>query len=73
MVELGRKFIIFNRYIMKISKEFWIILGFALLHAAVALGCRLAGLADEMMLTLLTMPAHVRSFRIFSSLTSVTT
>ena len=55
MVELGRKFIIFNRYIMKISKEFWIILGFALLHAAVALGCRLAGLADEMMLTLLTM------------------
>ena len=55
MVELGRKFSIFNRYIMKISKEFWIILGFALLHAAVALGCRLAGLADEMMLTLLTM------------------
>jgi len=40
---------------MKISKEFWIILGFALLHAAVALGCRLGGLADEMMLTLLTM------------------
>ncbi len=40
---------------MKISKEFWIILGFALLHAAVALGCRLAGLADDMMLTLLTM------------------
>lgn len=40
---------------MKISKDFWIILGFALLHAAVALGCRLAGLADEMMLTLLTM------------------
>lgn len=40
---------------MKISKEFWIILGFALLHAAVALGCRIGGLADEMMLTLLTM------------------
>lgn len=40
---------------MKISKDFWIILGFALLHAAVALGCRLADLADEMMLTLLTM------------------
>ena len=40
---------------MKIAKDFWIILGFALLHAAVALGCRLAGLADEMMLTLLTM------------------
>lgn len=55
MVELGRKFSIFNRYIMKISKEFWIILGFALLHAAVALGCRIGGLADEMMLTLLTM------------------
>lgn len=40
---------------MKISKEFWIILGFAALHAAVALGCRIGGLADEMMLTLLTM------------------
>ena len=40
---------------MKISKEFWIILGFAFLHAAVALGCRLAGLADDMILTLLTM------------------
>lgn len=40
---------------MKISKESWIILGFALLHAAVALGCRLGGLTDEMMLTLLTM------------------
>ena len=40
---------------MKISKESWIIVGFAVLHAAVALGCRVAGLADEMMLTLLTM------------------
>lgn len=40
---------------MKISKEGWIIHGFALLHAAVALGCRLLGLADDMMLTLLTM------------------
>ena len=40
---------------MKISKESWIILGFALLHALVALGCRLGGLTDEMMLTLLTM------------------
>ena len=40
---------------MRISKEGWIIHGFALLHAAVALGCRLGGLADEMMLTLLTM------------------
>ena len=40
---------------MKILKDYWIILGFALLHAAVALGCRLGGLQDEMMLTLLTM------------------
>lgn len=32
-----------------------IILGFALLHAVVALGCRLIGLTDELMLTLLTM------------------
>ena len=40
---------------MKISKEGWIIHGFALLHAAVALGCRLGGLADDMMLTLLSM------------------
>ena len=40
---------------MRISKEGWIIHGFALLHAAVALGCRLGGLADDMMLTLLTM------------------
>lgn len=40
---------------MKISKDSWIILGFALLHALVALGCRLGGLTDEMMLTLLTM------------------
>ena len=48
-------FIIFTAVCMKISKEFWMILGFALLHAAVALGCRLGGLADDMMLTLLTM------------------
>ena len=40
---------------MKMSKEGWIIHGFALLHAAVALGCRLFGLADDMMLTLLSM------------------
>ena len=40
---------------MRISKESWIIHGFALLHAAVALGCRLGGLADDMMLTLLSM------------------
>ena len=40
---------------MKITKDFWIILGFALLHAGVALGCRVANLTDEMILTLLTM------------------
>ena len=40
---------------MKISKEGWIIHGFALLHGVVALGCRLLGLADDMMLTLLSM------------------
>ena len=55
MVGFERKFSIFTGDYMKISKDSWIILGFALLHAAVALGCRLAGLADEMMLTLLTM------------------
>lgn len=55
MVVFVRKFIIFTGDIMKILKDYWIILGFALLHAAVALGCRLGGLQDEMMLTLLTM------------------
>ena len=40
---------------MKKISDVWLIHGFALLHAAVALGCRLAGLADDMMLTLLTM------------------
>jgi len=40
---------------MKISKESLIIIGFALLHAAVAFGCRLGRLTDEMILTLLTM------------------
>ena len=40
---------------MKFSTEVWIIHGFALLHGAVALGCRMAGLPDEMLLTLLTM------------------
>jgi len=55
MVGLVRFFIILLTVIMWISKEGWIIHGFALLHAAVALGCRLGGLADEMMLTLLTM------------------
>ncbi len=33
----------------------WIIHIFAVLHAAVALGCRLAGIEDELLLTLLTM------------------
>ena len=55
MVGLVRFFIILLTVIMRILKEGWIIHGFALLHAAVALGCRLGGLADEMMLTLLTM------------------
>ena len=55
MVVFVRKFIIFTGDIMKLLKDFWIILGFALLNAAVALGCRLGGLQDEMMLTLLTM------------------
>ena len=50
-----RNFIILLLDFMKISKEGWIIHGFALLHAAVALLCRLFGLADDMMLTLLTM------------------
>lgn len=36
-------------------KPVWIIHSFALLHAVVALGCRLAGIEDELLLTLLTM------------------
>lgn len=36
-------------------KTSWIIHIFALLHAAVALGCRLGGFEDELLLTLLTM------------------
>lgn len=36
-------------------KTSWIIHLFAFLHAAVALGCRLAGLEDELLLTILTM------------------
>ena len=55
MVGFVRFFSIFTNLIMKISKDFWIILGFALLHAGAALGCRLGGLADDMMLTLFTM------------------
>ena len=40
---------------MKLSKDFWIIQVFALLHAGVAFGCRLTGIADDLLLTLLTM------------------
>ena len=36
-------------------KPMWIIHSFALLHAVVALSCRLAGIEDELLLTLLTM------------------
>ena len=36
-------------------KAAWIIHSFALLHAAVALSCRMAGIEDELLLTLLTM------------------
>ena len=36
-------------------KPMWIIHSFALLHAIVALSCRLAGIEDELLLTLLTM------------------
>ncbi len=39
---------------MRNIKTSWIIHLFALLHAAVALGCRLAGYEDEMLLTMLT-------------------
>lgn len=40
---------------MKSIRVSWIIHIFALLHAAVALGCRLAGVDDELLLTILTM------------------
>ena len=36
-------------------KNAWIIQGFAVLHAAVSLGCRAVGIADDLLLTLLTM------------------
>ena len=36
-------------------KNIWIIQIFAVLHAAVSLGCRMAGIADDLLLTLLTM------------------
>ncbi len=40
---------------MKISKSPWIIHGFALLHALTALLCRLVGIDDSLILTLMTM------------------
>jgi hypothetical protein len=40
---------------MKSIKLSWIIHIFAVLHAAVALGCRLVGVVDELLLTILTM------------------
>ena len=40
---------------MKPVRLAWIIHVFALLHALVALGCRLAGVGDELLLTVLTM------------------
>ena len=42
-------------YIMKNITVRWLIHIFALLHAAVALTCRLAGVEDELLLTILTM------------------
>lgn len=42
-------------YIMKSIKVSWLIHIFALLHAAVAFICRLAGVEDELLLTILTM------------------
>lgn len=41
--------------IIKSIKTGWIVHIFALLHAAVALGCRLTGIEDELLLTILTM------------------
>ena len=40
---------------MKPIRLSWIIHIFALLHAAVALGCRMAGIDDQLLLTVLTM------------------
>ena len=40
---------------MNISKNSWIIHGFALMHAAVSLACKASGIADDLMLTLLSM------------------
>jgi len=44
---------------MQISKNTWIIHGFALLHALATVLCRLAGVGDELLLTLLTMTMTV--------------
>ena len=44
---------------MKKIKTAWIIHNFALLHALVALSCRLAGWEDELLLTILTMSMAV--------------
>lgn len=41
--------------IIKNLKNTWIIQCFAVLHAAVSLGCRAVGIADDLLLTLLTM------------------
>ncbi|MGM9781837.1 MAG: sensor histidine kinase [Candidatus Cryptobacteroides sp.] len=40
---------------MNVSKNSWIIHGFALMHAAVSLACKALGIADDLMLTLLSM------------------
>ncbi len=40
---------------MKVSKSAWIIHGFALMHALTALLCRLVGIDDSLILTLMTM------------------
>lgn len=42
-------------WLFNILKNVWIIQIFALLHAAVSLGCRMVGMADDLLLTLLTM------------------
>ena len=53
------KNVIFERYFIETHMEKtqvgWIIHLFALLHAAVALTCRVAGVEDELLLTILTM------------------
>ena len=46
---------VFSSNLMKSGRFSWVIHVFALLHAAVALGCRIAGVDDELLLTILTM------------------